>query len=997
MSAFIPRFKGLRVVSGGAPRAAGLLLWVAPTLGLWACSDGGEAVTAGGLAVETSGEAGPRIVFDPLAQPLPEVPFPNDLSLRVTDDTLSGKAWNLATQKPSHHRSLLFDRLDRVDGFGPFAPVYLSFEGPLDLATVSEATVMIVNIEPGHPREGERVPLDLGQGYFPTDMRRGSFFGQDPSASAFDLVFGPSDFAEPGEGVPSIPGPEDAPEGEPPRLVHYERETNTLILRPVIPLAEHAKHAVLITRGVKGEYTDAAGETHAGPVRSPFDAKAHAAQADDVRRAVKLAGIGSADLAFGWTYTTADVSTPMANLREGLYGEGPLKNLNQHFRPGLVEIRDTGISHDADGVQFPADPRDHVFTLQGEFLSGIFELVSSVQGDSNYKLKFPNVDYVVFGSVESPNLRTLPDKVMDLDLHTGEGQVETQTVPFLVTVPKTTDQFKPPFPVMFYFHGTGTSRMESLAIADAMARQGIAVMAFDEVGHGPLIPDIPTLLAENPGQSNLATLLPPLLARLLVPDRVSEFVGLSLEDALAKFYQIGFFAELAVIGRSEDANGDGYFAIAEGFFSANPFRQCASFWQDLVDFMSMVQTVRGFRQSAVPAAIDDPKNAPRERLMANLLAGDFNGDGVLDIGGPDVALSAAGTSLGGFHALLGAAIEPEITTVTPIVAGGGFTDIMVRSSLRFITERLFLDVLGTVVVACPGPDGNVYLSQGNDADNCRADDLSEKAMASFSATGGVALSEGTPVSLFNLANGEEAHGVVNAAGGFSIAVESDLGDLLRVVVEPPGGMPMEVEFESHFEGSGYRRNSPEFRRAVGVQQHVFDRCDPINFASHLFVDPLPGHKPTNVLFLNAVGDDTVPLSTGVLLALASGVFGTDRAQWEPHVKALIATGLLRNRHYDVDDVRGDNPPEMPAVGAPEPVDTPTGKSSVRYADVNGKHEYIAGYEKDGFQVGLYHQHLLTIFHRCEGRVVLDQPVECLQSRDCPTLDAVMDLPGCRAP
>lgn len=984
-----------RATLRGVPFYLSVILAVG-ALSLGGCADGGDDPGAGGLVVSSQGLEGPRIVFDPLAQPLPEVPFPNDLSLRVSDETASGRAWNLATQKPSAHRTLLFERLNEVDGFGPFAPIFVSFEGPLDLSTVNAQSVLVVNIEPGHPREGEVAVLDLGRGYFPNDMREGGFFGQDPNEGAADLVFGADNDVRPEEGLPQIPGPR-AQDDRPMRLVHYERETNTLILRPVVPLAQKARHAVLITRSVLGwSSADLEGDlAQRGPVRSPFEVKAHAAQSRDVRQALKLVGLDAEALAFGWTYTTADISTPMLNLRAGMHGEGPLARLNEHFKPGFTEIRDTGILHDGQAPEFPEDLRDHTYTLKGAFVSEIFKIVSSVQGDDNYKLTFPHVDYVVFGSVQSPNLRTLPDKVFDLDFLTGEGLIETHDVPFLVSVPVETEQFKPPFPVMFYFHGTGTSRMESLAIADAMARQGIAVMAFDEVGHGPLIPDIPTLLAENPGQEALARTLPPLLAKLLVPDRLREFVGIPLEEALEKFAEIGFYAELAVIGRSEDANGDGYMALAEGFFSANPFRQCASFWQDLVDFFSLVRAVRSLDPQAVPPRLADPANASVEALMPSLLAGDFNADGVLDIGGPLVPLSVAGTSLGGFHAVLAAAIEPEVRTATPIVAGGGFTDIMLRSSLRFITERLFLDVLGTVVVGCPDEDGLLYVSQGNASDRCKAKTLSETAAASIELTGGEPLPEGTPVSLINLENGEEAFGVVNAHGGFSVAVESDRGDRLRLRVEPPAGLALELEFESQFEGSGYRRNSPDFRRAVGVEQHIFDRCDPINFAHQLFLEPPEGHQPTNVLFLNAVGDETVPTSTGALLALASGVYGATPEEWQPKMEALIQTGLLRNRHYDVDDVLADNPPEMPGLGAPAPVQTATGESSIRFADVDGKHEYIAGYQKEGFQVGTYHQHLLSIFHRCEGRLVLDHPAECLQRLDCELLDEVLSLPGCQ--
>ena len=126
------------------------------------------------------------------------------------------------------------------------------------------------------------------------------------------------------------------------------------------------------------------------------------------------------------------------------------------------------------------------------------ELVGNFQqGLGLGEVTFKNADYVVFGTIESPDLRTGPRDEFTVNPFTGEGKVGKQEVPFMLTVPKITERFKPPFPVLFYFHGTGSSRMESLVVSDAMARQGWATLAFDEVGHGPLVPDIRKLVEEE--------------------------------------------------------------------------------------------------------------------------------------------------------------------------------------------------------------------------------------------------------------------------------------------------------------------------------------------------------------------------------------------------------------------------------------------------------------------------------------------------------------------
>ncbi len=916
------------------------------------------------------GPHGPRVVFEPLALPTPDVPFPTDLSLRVTDDTASGMAWNVSPEQPSEHRSRVRRLLNTLDGYGPFAPAFVSFDDALDLTTVTEDTVMIVNIEPGSAREGERAPLDLGRGLFPSFFKVGSYWSHDPYEAYPDLLYGEANQLD-------LDG-----DGELDRTMHYDFQSNTLVLRPMMPLAQGARHAVLITRDVLG--------ADGKPVRSPFDLKAHAAQAPEIARALELAGVAPERLAFGWTYTTADVAEPVLVMRDGVHGKGPLKRMAQIAPPGIAEVRDTGIDNDGED-----DPRDHRFLLQAPYFTRILDLIAGIQGDDNYKLEFQYVDHIVFGSFHTPDMRTGEHKEFTVNTHTGSGEIGVEEVPFMLCVPKPSDVHQQPFDVMLYFHGTGTSRFEAIALCDAAARQGIAMLSFDEVGHGPLA-DIPALIEQNPDEALLIQRLPGIIAGLLVPDRANEIATLPFEEALEALYGVGLFAEIALHGRSEgDVNGNGQREIAEGFFFADPFRQCASILQDIVDFLHIVHTMRSLGD--VPDGVDDVKSLSADELMPHLLAGDFDADGVLDAGGPDAHYSVAGTSLGGFHAAIAGAVEPDVRVTTPIVAGGGLTDIMVRSDLKFITSRLFLDVLGTVVVGCPDGEGGVHLTQGNESDRCKLEVVEDKSFGHLTD-----VAPGDEAVLTNQANGLVVKATVDEAGGFSVAVEADKGDVLEVRIGS-----QRAETESRYEGSGYVRNSSDLRRAVNTQQHVLDRCDPINFARHLFWEPLRDHPPTQVLFFNALGDDTVPVSTGVALALASGVLGKTREEWEPRLQALVEAGVPDQALYDVDDILGNNPAEMPALGATPGVETAGGVSSIRFADVNGKHEYIAGYDRkydcevvDGeevcqhFQAGKHHQHQLVIYHRCGGGVIYDDDPECLQSPDCEVLESVDTLPGC---
>ena len=940
---------------------------VAIIVGVFAvgCIDGGAPQ---GLLVETDVQHGPAVVFEPLVHPVPDVPFPNDLLLTPTDQTMSGLRWNVSEEQPTRHQSRLRKAVNRGDGFDPSGAAFVSFTGPLDLGTIDEDSVIVVNIEPGHPREGERIHLDLGRGHFPTISPPTQFYGNDPLGQHPDVLF-------PLHNAVDLDG-----DGEEERLSHYDLVTNTLIVRPIHPLAAGARHAVLLTRALMGMAPDG---TY-GPVRSAFGTKAHVAQLPLIEAALEAVKLPEHELAFGWTYTTSDVTAPLLGLRDGLYGVGPLARLHDLTPAKLNAVHDTSIEHDG---ALSGDPRDHLYILQASFFSELLRIFALIQSDQNFNATFDHVDYMVFGSIKTPNVRAYGDHRLSVNPHTGDGLATTQTVPIMITVPKETARHKPPFPVMIYMHGTGTSRIEPLPIADGLARQGIAVVSLDQVGHGPVLRDVPRLLDENPNIGDIFPAIRDLLASLLIPHRASEFYELGVEESLALFEKVGLFAELAVRGRGEDVDGDGVMDIGEGFFFSDPTQLCASFHQDIVDVMQLVRVLRGLRQAAVPSApLDDPGNATPEALMPYLLSGDFNADGVLDIGGPGVQISAAGTSLGGFHSVIAGAVEKEITVVTPIVAGGGLADVLVRSGLHMIMRPLFAEVFGTLVVGCAQEDGRLLLTLGDDAERCHKPEGQTFAQLDR-------VPPGTRVHVVNMDKGLEAETEVDENGGFFVTVASDRGDRLRVSIGPPDTEQV-FETVTHFDGSGYARNTSELRQIVGIQQHIFAACDPNNFAPRLFLDPPRDHPPTNLMLFSALGDDTVPVSTSVNLAIAAGAMGKSASVWQPRADALISAGTLLNGHRDIDDVRGDNPMEEPAIGPFPPVNTGAGLGAIRFANVSGKHEYIAGKVVDGFHYGVHDQNRLSIFHGCGGKVVMDTDAECLQDDACSILDDISLLPGC---
>lgn len=962
--------------------AVGLLLLAA--LSAASCISGGDDKSVAGVVLASDAPFGPRIVFDPLARPVPVVPFPNDLLLRPEPDSPSGAAWNISTGAFSNGERRIRRMLGELDGFGLYAPITVSFSGPLDLTSVTDDSIYVVNVERGTDRYGERVALDLGRGHFPETWPPTTWWAWDDLADQPGLMFDSDNVAD-ADG-----------DGDVERVTHWEVATNTLILRPIRPLAPGARHAVVITRGVEGWVHDA---DHAdgeqpvrAPVRSPFLYKAHAAQAEFVAEALDVLALDTADLAFGWTFTTAQPALPLLALRDGLRGEGPMARLAGEFPPRFGEIRDTGVDvdndldldgepDDFDGDGEPDDPRDHRYILQAEYFGNLFGLVEGVQEGLDL-LNFQSIDYFVFGSFETPDLRTGEAGTMGVNPLTGAGEVGRADVPFVLSVPKTVPgKHEPPFQVLLYFHGTATSRMESLAIADVMARQGIATLSFDQVGHGPIIPDVELAVTSSGFDLGLIELLGPLLGGFLVPDRAEEFEGLEWFEVLEKLDEIGVWRELSKVGRTEDANGDGALESSESFFFADPFRQCASFWQDLSDLFYVVNVLRSLDQAAVGAALADPAAADPELLSARMAAGDFNGDGVLDIGGPDVLLSTAGTSLGGFHAIMAAALEPEITVASPIVGGGGLLDIMTNTDFHDVSGRIFLEVFGPLVVGCPDGDGGVWLSFNDDSDHCDPEKLATKSFAHIEQ-----LPRGSLITLTNVDNGASVSRF-HDADGFSIAVDSDRWDQLEVAFRHADGTRVVVPVVTPYEGLAFRRNSPPLRRFIHIGSHVLDRCDPMSFARHLFLEPLPGHPPVDILFEQAVGDDTVPIATGVQVALAAGVFGDDEATWRAAVQPLLDHGIFAgNMEFDPDDVRGDNPPDQPGLGPTAAVQSsPDGLSSIRFADVDGDHEWIATVDQSQeFDRAMYSQQQIALFHWSQGALIIDDV--CINQTSCDLLD-----------
>ncbi len=173
-----------------------------------------------------------------------------------------------------------------MEGWGTFAPITVAFtrdpnvdatQPAIDLADLrarmqhdghdmTNDAVYVINLTTGVP-----VMVDMGDGnfqYTPRDLSL--YFPNDPKASQNNILF---ETVEEGAGLSQgdyapqldldFDGVLDHPDtlgplppggigGIDDLLTWYERETDTLVLRPLIPMKEMTKYAVVITDRLKG-------------------------------------------------------------------------------------------------------------------------------------------------------------------------------------------------------------------------------------------------------------------------------------------------------------------------------------------------------------------------------------------------------------------------------------------------------------------------------------------------------------------------------------------------------------------------------------------------------------------------------------------------------------------------------------------------------------------------------------------------------------------------
>jgi hypothetical protein len=1069
-------------------------LWVWLSLLLSAgCYSGGDPLV--GLFAGAPGD-GPTVVWDVFAEPLPDIPFPNDIATRPDLDSPTGRRVNASLLATTAFERKLRRQMSRLDGFGTFNPMYVRFASPdpdrpelarLDLERIrtvqrgdtqfADDVVLLINVTRESRTYGDAVVLDFGNGNFPLLLEdEDDFFENDPRRCGSNLIFetyeedddgdghldvwedtnqnGTLDGGEDRDGDGRLDGHEDSDDDgvfDHPNLwgtfdgtlgdydpcdptdrrdysdlvTFYEMETDTLWFRPVYPLEERTTYAVVLLRDLVGQYGD--------PVQSPFAFAHHLQQTAALRPLAEdglLARYGrsSEDVAFAWSFTSQSVTEGLVKLREGLYGVGPFADLATEYP---AEVADVVPMTAAAGVDaYLLRPRQLV-----DVLGLIFENIDIGNYDTSRVDQLVDtygaVDYVVAGDYTAPDYLDAGGGAFDLDLETGSGRHQPNSIRFILVVPSEA-YGRRPFPVALYCHGYSSLKLEALAFAGGLAKFGIATFAIDAPSHGlPLGGEYDVLLSQ-------------LLAELGGMGLVPFF------DAIKK-------------DRARDLNHDTMVDPGGDFWTNDMFHTRDIVRQTVLDYSQAIRLLRGFDGSRTWAEDINGDG------VANDLAGDFDGDGRVDVGGPDSTFFALGTSMGGINSSILGGLDPAIRAAAPISPGGGLLEVGLRTDLGRVTRAVILPIMGPMVVSRPhGADPRLSVLEW------LVNDVFSKQTVPFArigdpiAGGGVSgeLRPGDVVE--NLATGKRDRAVVNPAREVRAHIAADKYDPVVVrVFRPDGTLVEEVrEFEvevegfqgDHYnvgdplvavqEGLGYRRDTPDLRRLIGLAQMVLEPADPVNWGVR-YADPVvvrpEGVSPTNVLFIITLGDMTVPISTGIALARATGIIEyrvPDPVYGKTHNQLLIdehvveAVEKLRyfeqdpchytasGVNFDIDDLSDGRhpealprlagivrPPECSAADPPVFCDTSCaplpplrastlterGIRAARFPALSGRGQHAIDLPDATlpFDPSMFTLNQVGLFLGSGGTELSDHP--CLAKNDCSTCAGEPDCPALPPP
>jgi len=893
-----------------------------------------------GLALTPRG-AGPRVVFDATARPLPLIPLPNDVATFPDPTSRTGRRLNATLTGQSNIERNARVGFSELEGWGTSAPISVQFTRPESLpddeATIDleafatrhegydlrDDAVYVIDLTTGTP-----ALLDVNHGHFPITLAQPGLYGpNDPRSAERNVLFETVDEA-PGRARAAydpaldtdFDGVLDKPNafvtttglaGVDDVLSWYERETDTLLLRPTLPLAEKHEYAVVLT----DRLVDGVGQ----PVRSPFPQVHHPLQRAPIERLQAilsdgrlkrffgdLAGTGLAHVAFAWSFTTGPQTEDLRLLRDGLAAKGPFAWLAQAYPPTheLFPLvgKYTNSANPPGWAELPecrAGAATPYAMRMADFAQPARTIIEQVFRFGGPQVKaaidvLAHVDHFVVGSFVSPQLNGDP-AVVDPDAHlranfqTGAVAATPERVKFWIAIPKETAAAKQPFPVALWNHGTGLFAEELLFHAGSMARQGVALAAIDMPGHGLPLDGTTSSLAKS-----------------LLADACLAPLVKALE-----------------MTRARDLNGDGVRDSGADLWSAHAFHTRDLMRQSVVDELQFLRVLRSFDGRALA-----PK--PYVQSATTSLAGDFDGNGVVDFAGPTAPLAIAGESFGGLVTQVVGALDPLVQVAVPISGAGGFGDVAARS--YGVVDPVLGQLLSPLLVTVPAAERVVQGTRCTSSQRSLrlvVNDLTEAKELEVACLSDDRAPSGATFVLRNAKNGQVRCGRSDAEGRVRVPVAASVGDALAVDVyeEPdavvsygscelksgvtklatvstwevaalklqaPAGSDATCtdtdgcqQFRATFygvgsslvapqEGYGLRRQTPEFRRVMNFTQHIVDAADPVNYAAAFAIKPFAGvdgrtMSKRALLNIATVGDGYVNIAANVQFARAAGL------------------------------------------------------------------------------------------------------------------------------
>jgi hypothetical protein len=808
----------------------------------------------------------------------------------------TGLRLNASFIAPSGFERRIRRNVDALDGWGALQPIVIPFTGPLDVRSItaghrdppgaSENDVLyLIDVTRGSPTFGQIVPLDLGNGNYPVVLeKRDIYWKNDPRVNTLSLLFEETDEDTNGDGLFSpeedsdadgvfdkpnyYPGANPDPQGLAQRtdalMTFYERETNSIIARPLVPLRERTTYAVVVTRRILDE--------DGKPVGSPFPYIHHLSQTEPLRPLLDAMpeGLKLEDVAFAWTFTTQTLQSAFVAVRDGLYGIGPQKHLAD-FKPEVEYL-----SPARDWEKFPDMTRPYL--MYGENWARALDTLAALLNFDKDSFQFKivadgqrYVDFYVLGRFKSPQLfprndaggkfLNFDDQKWPEDLHRVAAPARSEDIWFTLAVPRREVSARgqgKPAPLMLLGHGYGGNRFDGLLMAGYFARYGLATITIDAPSHGIGAGELEQVAAKG-----------------LLEGQGFRAAG----DAIFS-------------SRAFDQDGDGVADSGADFWSAYLFHTRDMLRQSVVDHMQLVRVLRAFDgERRWKFDVDNDGVVDLDSI-----AGDLDGDGQIDVGGT-APIRMVGGSMGGMICMLVGSLEPEIDAIAPLVGGGGLGNLGVRSVQSGVPEAFILRALSPMYAGTLDAAGRMLVET-------IVTDSNDVAVLPVAHVEGVRA--GDTMLVVNEVSGERGCGLVDAQGRVRAAVASDEGDRTRIeffrgarVMGPEcemesGLVPIAVvdKFEGKVtyqgnetaagspltaltEGLGLSRASPGFRRMQGIGQMVLDAADPAVFARHLLQEPLVygtgARTGAHSLMIFTAGDMSVPNDGGMTVGRAAGL------------------------------------------------------------------------------------------------------------------------------